>query len=384
MLKITEEERIAFEVPIIESEVRKAIKELQTGKSPGPDRLTALYYKKYQDYLVPKLCAYMNEIGGKGEMSRDALAANIAIIHKEGKDDTLCSSFRPISLLNIDTKLFARVIAGRVKQTFERIIHPDQVGFITGRQGRDNSIKTLLITQEIKKSGVPGLLLSIDAEKAFDRVDWDFMIETLKEVGYGEKICRWIGALYSRPSARVKVNGILSEPFNMYNGTRQGCPISPMLFLLALEPLLMRIRQNPDIRGVNIVGAEYKLAAFADDILLYITHPRISLPNVMATLKEYGKLSNFKVNPTKSEVFDINPNKTRDYSYQKHFPFVWGKETLNYLGVKITTSTEKLFQANFMPLMNEVKTELNRIQQGQLSWAGRINIFKMVLLPKVT
>lgn len=101
----------------------------------------------------------------------------------------------------------------------------------------------------------------------------------------------------------------------------------------------------------------------------------------MATLTEYGKLSNFKVNPTKSEVLDINTNKTRDYPYQKYFPFVWGKKALNYLGVKIT-SIEKLYQANFMPLMNEVKSELNRIQQGQLSWAGRINIFKMVLLPQ--
>lgn len=384
MTKLSENEHTTLESPITEIEVRKAIRETQVGKSPGPDGLTVLYYKKYQDYLIPKLCAYMNDIGDKGEMSREALAANITVIQKEDKDATVCSNYRPISLLNVDTKLFAKVIASRMKQVIEKIIHPDQVGFIRGRQGRDNSIKTLLVAQEIKKSGVPGLLLSIDAEKAFDRVDWDFMMSTLEEVGCGERMCKWIRALYSRPSARVKINGTFSDPIDMYNGTRQGCPISPMLFLLTLEPLLLRIRQNRDISGVVIGNMEYKLAAFADDILLYITQPRISLPNIMANLVEYGKLSNFKVNPTKSEALEINHFKESDHSYQKHFPFVWGKKELNYLGVKITTSTETLYQANFIALLNEVKAELSRIHLGQLSWADRINIYKMVILPKIT
>lgn len=266
----------------------------------------------------------MNDIGDKGEMRREALVANIAIILKEDKDCTLCSSYRPISLLNVDTKLFAKVIAARLKPIINKNIHPDQVGFISGREGRDNSIKTLLAVQKIKKSGAPGL----DAEKAFDRVDWDFMMGTLEEIGLGDRICRWIGALYSRPSARVRINGVLSEPLEMYNGTRQGCPLSP-LFVLALEPLLSKIRQNPDISRVTIGKNEYKLAAFADDILLYVTRPRISLPNIMSTLLEYGKLSNFNVNPTESETLDINISKTRDYSYQKHFPFLWGEKKKN-------------------------------------------------------
>lgn len=97
-----------------------------------------------------------------------------------------------------------------------------------------------------------------------------------------------------------------------------------MLFVLSLVPLLSKIRLSPDISGVTIGKDEYKLAAFAYDILLYITRPRISLPNIMATLLEYGKLSNFKFNPNKSKTLGINIDKTRDQSYQKHFPFMWG------------------------------------------------------------
>lgn len=98
----------------------------------------------------------------------------------------------------------------------------------------------------------------------------------------------WIKALYIRPSVRVKVNGALSGSFDMYNGTRQGCPLSPLLFVLALEPLLMRIRWNTDIRGIKVGEEIHKIAAYVDDILLYITRPMISLPNLVKTLKEYG------------------------------------------------------------------------------------------------
>lgn len=96
----------------------------------------------------------------------------------------------------------------------------------------------------------------------------------------------WIKALYNRPTARVKVNGIVSEPFEMYNGTRQGCPLSSLLFVLALEPLLMGIRQNADIKGIKVGEEVHKLAANADVILFFITNPRITLPNLMKSLIE--------------------------------------------------------------------------------------------------
>lgn len=135
-------------------------------------------------------------------------------------------------------------------------------------------------------------------------------------------------------------------PFEMHNGTRQGCPLSPLLFVLALEPLLMKIRRNTDIRGIKVGEEIHKIAAYADDILFYITCPTISLPNLMKTLKEYGEISNFKMNPAKSQTLTFNLSKKDVLAYQKDFPFVWGKKELKYLGIKITTSSETLHQVN--------------------------------------
>ena len=103
--------------------------------------------------------------------------------------------------------------------------------------------------QENKSGKSPVLLLSIDAEKAFDRVDWGFMMDTLQHLGLGPKIRHWIQNLYSRPTAMVKVNGNMSAPFEMYNGTRQGCPLSPLLYVLTLEPFLASLRNNQYIEG---------------------------------------------------------------------------------------------------------------------------------------
>lgn len=115
----------------------------------------------------------------------------------------------------------------------------------------------------------------------------------------------WIQALYTDPSAQVKVNGTLSSKFLIRNGTRQGYPLSPLLFALALEPLLRRVRVNTDIRGLTVGNIEHKLSAYADDVLFHLTNPLISLPILLKELQHFGTISNFKINYTKSEILPI-------------------------------------------------------------------------------
>ena len=128
-------------------------------------------------------------------MSKDTLAAAITLILKEGKDGSLCSGYRPISLLNTDIKLFAKILAERLKEVIHILVHPDQVGFVPDREGKDNGIRALLLLQKIKENGSPGQFLSVDAKKAFDRVDWGLMMQTLEVMGLGQRLIRWIRTL---------------------------------------------------------------------------------------------------------------------------------------------------------------------------------------------
>lgn len=130
----------------------------------------------------------MKGLGTSHEMRREALLVSITIFTMEGKDATLCSSYSPIFLLNEDTKLFAKVLATRMKDLMTDLVHADQVGFIPGSEERHNGVRTLLLLQKISEGSSPGLLLLIDTEKAFDRVHWGFMMNTLEGMGIGPRV----------------------------------------------------------------------------------------------------------------------------------------------------------------------------------------------------
>lgn len=146
----------------------------------------------------------------------------------------------------------------------------------------------------------------------------------------------------------------------MENGTRQGCPLSPLLFELTLEPLLASIRNNPDINEIRMGEEEHKLAAYADDVLFYISNPRITIPNLLGTLKKYGEISNLKINLSKSEILNINISRQEEVKLQEEFHFPWRKE-IKYLGVSLTDSLRKIYLTNYIPLLDEIKQEIKKI-----------------------
>lgn len=316
------------------------------------------------------------------EMGGSALYAAITVILKEEKNSCSARATGLIAILNADTKLYTKVLARRLKDKISTLLHSDQVGFIPGREGRDNGVRSLLLLEAIKFSGPPGLFLSIDTEKAFNRVDRGLMLRTLEVMGIGPRMINWIKVLYRHPPASVRVNGVSSLQFTMKNGTRQGCPLSPLLFVLSLEPFLAPIRNNLNISGIRIGEEEHKLAAFADDVLFYITKPRITNPNLLEVMRKYGDISNFKINLNKSVILNVNLTKQEGLKLLREFPFPWKKD-IKYLGIRLTDSLRKMYLLNFVPLLDEIKKEIKNVSACPLSWIGCINTVKMVLAPKI-
>lgn len=119
------------------------------------------------------------------------------------------------------------------------------------------------------------------------------MRQTLRYVGLGPNMCKWIDAIYSCPTAAVRANEAVSSTFSLSNGTRRGCPPSPLIFVLVLEPLLCHIRVNADIRGIQSGSVHHKVAAYADHLLFFITNPEPTIPNLLKSLKTYATLSKY-------------------------------------------------------------------------------------------
>lgn len=143
------------------------------------------------------------------------------------------------------------------------------------------------------------LLLSLDAHKAFDRIEYEYLFATLGRFGFGLAFCSWIRILYATPQASVRTNKIISNYFPICRGTRQGCPLSPLLCDLAIEPLAVALRSAEELMGVVGGGQTHQLSLYADDLVLFLSDPCTSIPKALEIISSFGETSDYRINLTK-------------------------------------------------------------------------------------
>ena len=205
------------------------------------------------------------------------------------------SNWRPITLLNVDYKIASRVIAKRIESILPKLINPDQTGFVKGRYIGQNIRLLTDVLEQTKRQNIPGILLLLDFRKAFDSLEWPFIQQTLSVFNFGESIKRWISILYAKSESSVLNNGFCTESFPLSREVRQGCPLSPLLFILGVEILASKIRQDQNIQGIKIHGYEFKISQFADDTSL-LCKDLNSVENAIALLNVFERVSGLKLN----------------------------------------------------------------------------------------
>ena len=214
-----------------------------------------------------------------------------------------------------------------------------------GRSSSDNLRRLLHLMWQNREADKPVAAFSLDAEKAFDRVEWRFLIHVLENFGFGLGFIKWIQLIYAEPKASVLTNGVVSSFFNISRGAKQGDPLSPLLFILFLEPLAMAIRSDTSIHAIKAGGREHKLFLYADDILWLSVDPVSSAPRLLEIMETFSEISGYKINWHKSEVMPVS--RTCLPTINNALQFKWIDSGMQYLGIRLTPTINDMVQANF-------------------------------------
>ena len=253
-------------------ELGDAVKQLGRNKSPGFDGLTSEFYQVFWPLLKKDFHEVLTSSLKCKILPYSFRRAVITLLPKKG-DLADISNWRPVSLLNTDYKIFAKLLASRLKKCISYVIGRDQSYCIPTRSIYDNInlIRDAIFYANVEN--IPLAILNLDQKKAFDNVDHDYLFNIMKRMGFGEQFISYIQTLYEGTESLIKVCGSLTAPFSFEKGIRQGCPLSGLLYSIAIEPLLNSLREKLSKYALNIPGTNEScvVSAYADDVSVFIT-----------------------------------------------------------------------------------------------------------------
>uniref|UniRef100_A0A8D0AP61 Reverse transcriptase domain-containing protein n=1 Tax=Sander lucioperca TaxID=283035 RepID=A0A8D0AP61_SANLU len=347
-------------------EVKEAIQSFPNGKTPGPDGFSIEFYKAYSDKVAPIMLRMFNHSIVTRHLPESLYSANISLILKKDKDET--------------DPVFTKILANRLNKHIANIIHHDQTGFIPGRFSFINvrRLMNIMYSRYDKDSKIA--ILALDAQKAFDQIEWRYVLTVIKEFGLGDGFASWVEMLYAAPTASVITNYNRSPIFPLQRSCRQGCPLSPLLFAIAMEPLAISIRNHLSITPLILGRVDHRISLYADDVVLFLSHPENSLPPLLELIKTFGGFSGYTINWEKSELMPLVGDMDPDFL--NNLPFHITEDKIKYLGVVIPKNPTLLYKLNYLNLLEKLKSNIETWRLLPLSMIGRVNAIKMVALPR--
>ena len=388
-IKLDNQEKESLEGLITYQEAIAVLKNMKNNKSPGNSGFTNEFYKFFfldiGNFLVRSInYGFLNK-----KLSITQRQGVITCLPKEGKNIQKLNNWRPISLLNVQYKIASACIAERLKNVLCKIINKCQNGFISSRCISDNlrlMYDTLLYTEH---ENIPGMLMLIDFQKAFDCLSWDFIDNVLNFLKFGNDFKNWIKVFYTEITSCVQVNGSYSEYFQIQRGVRQGDPLSPYLFLICAQILTYLIFENDKIKGLKIDDEEVCLSQFADDTALYLDGTKDSFEESIRVLMYFANISGLNMNYDKTVIVWLGSRKNCELRYMRDRNFTWdpGGETdskFKYLGILFSTNTENIVKLNYEKKYSDIEKILKTWDKRFLTPFGKITIIKTLALSKLT
>lgn len=374
---VPEEVRVGLDSPITIGEVEGVVKRMSKGKVPGIDGLPVKFYVRFFSILGIHLVEVIRKVLEERNIRGSMATGVITLLYKKGERSDI-ANYRPLTMLSVDYKIIAKLLADRLRKALPHVVHVDQTCGVEGRSIKWNLqlIRDVIAWAEDRE--LPLMVVSLDQAKAFDRVNRGFMFKVMERMGFGENFTGWIRALYTGSNCLVKVNGNVGLGFEAKGGVRQGCPLSPLLFILYMEPVAEAIRLDNKVKGFVVPGAkgaEVKLSQYADDTSLLLMSDRC-LEKALSVFEEFSLASGASLNVAKSAIKFFGKFRMRRES-------LGGLQVcegpLKILGIHF--QNEGSATVNWVGRISSVQKRLARWKGRRLSLMGKVLVVKMDVLP---
>ena len=319
-------------------------------------------------------------VSNKCEFNPTAKQGTISLLEKPNKDQLDIINWRPLTMLCCDYKIYAKVIANRLQSVIATIIHEDQRGFIKTRQISHNVMELLSTIEYCNQENTPAFAMAVDFEKAFDRVEWPAMEKILKKFNFGPIFISYVRTCIVNFENSVSNNAYRTNFYKMSRGLKQGCPLSPQIFDLVIETIALKLRQNTNIKGIQIDDVRKVLSQFADDIWVVSEYDQRSYEEILLMFHEFYLFSGLIMNYNKTEILRIGSLRHSNAMFYSRLPLVWSDGPVKVLGFDVFPDLDKTIEYNYNDILGKIKSIIITWQKRNLSLLGKVTIANTLLL----
>ena len=373
---VCDSDKSNLEQPISLDDIKSAISAAANNKAPGIDGIPYEFYSCFLDILGNDLVDIYNDIFNRGTLSETQRTSIVTLLPKEG-DQCDPTNWRPISLLSTDYKILAKVFQLRLSKIMPTLVNNHQACSVPGRSIHSNM---LIIRDIIDYSAIRNnscAIISLDQYKAFDTVNWSFLLKVLEKLNFGDYFRKWISILYQDIYSRIIINGNISEAIPLHRGVRQGCPLSPSLYVLFIEPIARFINNCDHIRGFSIPGGNgrtVKFLQYADDATCIATSPT-DLKRFFDVFTLFQSATGASLNIGKTRGLKIGEFETNQFPTSIR----WSTTSIRITGVVF--GSKDAVHTNWTKKTDTAVGLLNSWKHRFLTLLGKIIVINTVIYP---
>ncbi|KAJ0755575.1 putative RNA-directed DNA polymerase [Helianthus annuus] len=362
-------------------EIKEAVWDCDGDRAPGPDGFNFQFIKRFWDGFQNDFMRIFNKFHADGAINSCCSSSFIALIPKV-KDPGSPSDFRPISLIGVINKVISKVLVNRIKKVMGKIISEEQTAFLAGRNIMDGPLILNELIAWMKNSKKRGMFFKVDVHKAYDSLNWKFLDSIMQQMNFPPKWRGWVMSSVSSARASVLVNGSPTMEFNCSRGLRQGDPLSPFLFLLAMEALTGIMKKAMSIglyQGIKCTsnGPLLSHILYADDVIFLGEWSIENSSNLRRLLRCFYMASGLKVNLAKCSVFGVGVNQQDVDNMANLLGCKSGNLPFKHLGLVVGANMN--LTKNWKPVIDIFRNRLAIRKAKQLSYGGRVTLLKAVL-----